>query len=190
MYLIAGLGNPDKKYEATRHNIGFETIDLLAHKAGIKLTKLKHKALWGDGIIGGEKVIIAKPQTYMNLSGESIRDIANFYKIPVENIIIVCDDINLELGTIRIRPKGSDGGHNGLKNIIYQLSNDNFVRIRMGVGAPKGEHYNLADFVLGRFSKEEIEVLTPVANRVTEAVETIIRNDVATAMNRYNGAIK
>ena len=190
MYLIAGLGNPDKKYEATRHNIGFETIDLLAHKTGIKLSKLKHKAVWGDGIIGGEKVIIAKPQTYMNLSGESIRDIASFYKIPPENIIIVCDDINIELGRVRIRPKGSDGGHNGLKSIIYQLASDEFVRIRMGVGAPKGEHYNLADYVLGRFSKEEIEILTPTANRVTEAIEAIIREGVSSAMNKYNGAAK
>ncbi len=190
MYLIAGLGNPEKKYEATRHNIGFETVDLLSHKLNIGITKLKHKALFGEGFIGGEKVIIAKPQTYMNLSGESIRDIAAFYKIPVENVIIICDDINLELGRIRIRPKGSDGGHNGLKSIIYQLADDNFVRIRMGVGAPKGEHYNLADYVLGKFSKEEIEILTDTANRVVEAVECIIKNDVSTAMNRYNGAAK
>lgn len=188
MYLIAGLGNPEKKYEATRHNIGFETIDLLAHKMGISLNKIKHKAVFGDGIISGEKVIIAKPQTYMNLSGESIRDIVNFYKIPPENVIIVCDDINLELGRIRIRPKGSDGGHNGLKSIIYQLASDGFVRIRMGVGAPKGEHYNLADYVLGKFSKEEIEILTPTANRVVEAIEVIIQKDVAAAMNKYNGA--
>ncbi|MBO5007261.1 MAG: aminoacyl-tRNA hydrolase [Clostridia bacterium] len=188
MYLIAGLGNPEKKYEATRHNIGFETIDLLAHKMGISLNKIKHKAVFGDGMISGEKVIIAKPQTYMNLSGESIRDIVNFYKIPVENVIIVCDDINLEIGRIRIRPKGSDGGHNGLKSIIYQLASDGFVRIRMGVGAPKGEHYNLADYVLGKFSKEEIEILTPTANRVVDAVELIIRKDTAAAMNKFNGA--
>lgn len=187
MYLIAGLGNPDKKYEATRHNIGFETIDLLAHKTGIRLNKIKHKAVTGDGIIGGEKVIIAKPQTYMNLSGESIRDIVNFYKIPVSNVIIVCDDINLETGRIRIRPKGSDGGHNGLKSIIYQLASDEFVRIRMGVGAPKNENYDLADYVLGKFSKEEIELLTPVAERVTEAVELIIQKGVTQAMNKFNG---
>ncbi len=188
MYLIAGLGNPDKKYEATRHNIGFETIDLLAHKEGIKLSKLKHKAVLGDGMISGEKVIIAKPQTYMNLSGESIREIASFYKIPTENVIVVCDDINLETGRIRIRPKGSDGGHNGLKSIIYQLSDDNFIRIRMGVGAPKGENYNLADYVLDKFSKEEIEVLTPVANRVIDAIKEIISNNVSSAMNKFNGA--
>ena len=187
MYLIAGLGNPDKKYEATRHNIGFETIDLLAHLTGIKLNKTKHKAVLGDGVIGGEKVIIAKPQTYMNLSGESIRDIVNFYKIPVENVIIVCDDINIETGRIRIRPKGSDGGHNGLKSIIYQLASDAFVRIRMGVGAPKHEDYNLADYVLGKFSKEEIELLTPVAKKVTEAIELIITSGVERAMNKFNG---
>jgi len=187
MYLIAGLGNPDKKYEATRHNIGFETIDLLSHLSGIKLNKTKHKAVMGDGVIAGEKVIIAKPQTYMNLSGESIRDIVNFYKIPVENVIIVCDDINIETGRIRIRPKGSDGGHNGLKSIIYQLASDEFVRIRMGVGAPKHEDYDLADYVLGKFSKEEIELLTPVAKKVTEAIEVIIKSGVQSAMNKFNG---
>lgn len=190
MYLIAGLGNPEKKYDATRHNIGFETVDLIAHKLSIGMTKLKHKALFGEGFIGSEKVILAKPQTYMNLSGESIRDMASFYKIPAENIIIICDDINLETGRIRIRPKGSDGGHNGLKSIIYQLADDGFVRIRMGVGAPKGEHYNLADYVLGKFSKEETEVLTDTANKVADAVECIIKNDVSVAMNRFNGAKK
>ena len=185
MYLIAGLGNPEKKYEATRHNIGFETIDLLCHRMNISPTRLKHKALYTDAVIGGEKVIIAKPQTYMNLSGESIRDIASFYKIPPENIII-----NLALGTVRIRPSGSDGGHNGLKSIIYQLASDKFVRIRMGVGAPDRDRINLADYVLGRFTKEEIEILTPTANRVVDAIETIIKSGVSTAMNRYNGAAK
>ena len=189
MYLIAGLGNPEKKYEFTRHNIGFETIDLLSEKLGISVTKLKHKALWGDGFVGSEKVIVAKPQTYMNLSGESIRDICAFYKIPPENVIIICDDINLETGRIRIRPKGSDGGHNGLKSIIYQLSDDGFVRIRMGVGAPKGEHYDLADYVLGKFSGEEKEILAKTAQRVVDAVECIIKNGVAVAMNRFNGAV-
>ncbi len=187
MYLVAGLGNPDKKYEGTRHNIGFETIDLLVHNLGIKLNKIKHKAVLGDCSICGEKVIIAKPQTYMNLSGESIRDIVNFYKIPVENVIIVCDDINLETGRIRIRPKGSDGGHNGLKSIIYQLNSDEFVRIRMGVGAPKNENYDLADYVLGKFSKQEIEILTPTANKAVDAIECIIKSGVSQAMNLYNG---
>ena len=190
MIIIVGLGNPGKEYVNTRHNIGFEVIDKLADEAGIDGAERKHKALVGKGILDGHKVILAKPQTYMNLSGESIRDIASFYKIPPQNIIIICDDKNLETGRIRIRPKGSDGGHNGLKSIIYQLVSDEFVRIRMGVGAPKGEHYNLADYVLGKFSKEEIEVLTVTANRVVDAVECIIKNDVATAMNRFNGASK
>lgn len=186
MYLVAGLGNPERKYEGTRHNIGFETIDLLAHNWGIRLNKIKHKAVMTDTVFHGDKVLVAKPQTYMNLSGESIRDIVNFYKIPVENVIIVCDDINLEIGRIRIRAKGSDGGHNGLKSIIYQLASDNFVRIRMGVGAPKNKDYDLADFVLGKFSKEEIEILTPTANNVVSAVETIILKDVGAAMNKFN----
>lgn len=187
MYLIAGLGNPDRKYQGTRHNIGFETVDLLAHREGIRLNKLKHKAVFGDGVIAGEKVIAAKPQTYMNLSGESIRDIVSFYKIPVENVIVICDDINLETGRLRIRPKGSDGGHNGLKSVIYQLVSDEFIRIRMGVGAPENEHVDLADYVLGRFSREEAEILAASAERVVSAVETIIADGVACAMNKFNG---
>lgn len=186
MYLVAGLGNPDKKYEGTRHNIGFETVDLLAHNFDIKMNKLKHKAILGELTIGNEKVIIAKPQTYMNLIGESIREIVNFYKIPTENVIIICDDINLETGRIRIRPKGSDGGHNGLKSIIYQLCSDEFVRIRMGVGAPQNKNYDLADYVLGKFSNQEIEILTQTANNAVKAVECIVENGVSQAMNIYN----
>lgn len=187
MYLVAGLGNPDRKYEGTRHNIGFETVDLLVHDLGVKLNKIKHKAVMGDCTLCGEKVIIAKPQTYMNLSGESIREIVNFYKIPVENVIIICDDINLEIGRIRIRAKGSDGGHNGLKSIIYQLCSDKFIRIRMGVGAPQNSDYDLADYVLGKFSKQEIDLLTPTAENTVKAVECIIKSGVSQAMNLYNG---
>ena len=134
MYLIAGLGNPTREYEKTRHNVGFEAIDILADKAGTTVTEKKHKALYGKGYIGGQKVILAKPQTYMNLSGESIREIADFYKIEPENIIILCDDINLSEGQLRIRLKGSAGGHNGLKNIISHLGTQEFPRIRIGVG--------------------------------------------------------
>ncbi len=187
MYLIIGLGNPEEKYSNTRHNMGFDVINELSQKCDIKVSKYKFDALYGMGEINGKKVIMVKPQTYMNLSGESIRDIVNFYKIPVENVIIVCDDINIETGRIRIRPKGSDGGHNGLKSIIYQLASDEFVRIRMGVGAPKHEDYDLADYVLGKFSKEEIELLTPVAKKVTEAIEVIIKDGVQRAMNKFNG---
>ena len=158
MYLIAGLGNPTREYEKTRHNVGFETIDILADKAGTTVTEKKHKALYGKGYIGGQKVILAKPQTYMNLSGESIREIADFYKIEPENIIILCDDINLSEGQLRIRLKGSAGGHNGLKNIISHLGTQEFPRIRIGVGEkPRG--MDLADYVLGRFPKEQQAVM-------------------------------
>ena len=187
MYLIAGLGNPEKKYDCTRHNIGFDTVDIFASKQGISLSKLKFKAVYGDGIIGGEKVIISKPQTYMNNSGESIREMAVFYKIPPENIIIIHDDISLEPGRIRIRPQGSDGGHNGLKSIIYQLNSDKFIRIKMGVGSPPHKDYDLADFVLGRFSKDEIPVMDEEIKKVCMAVECIIKDGVSKAMNMYNG---
>ena len=187
MYLIAGLGNPDKKYDFTRHNIGFDCVDMIASSKGEEIKKLKHKALTESIYIGSEKVILAKPQTYMNLSGESIRDIAEFYKIDPENVIIICDDISLPLGKIRIRPKGTDGGHNGLKSIIYQLCSDQFTRIRVGVGAPTHKDYNLADYVLGKFSPDEIKVLTPILKSMEEIVSCIIRNSCQDAMNKYNG---
>jgi len=146
MYLIAGLGNPEKKYEATRHNIGFETVDLLCHKNGIALNKLKHKALFGEYNVGGQKVIVAKPQTYMNLSGESVVELMNWYKVPMENLIVCYDDIDLEFGRLRIRKNGSAGTHNGMRSIIYLLGRDDFPRVRGGIGrAPAG--WDLADCV-------------------------------------------
>ncbi len=187
MYLIAGLGNPDKKYDMTRHNIGFDCVDMIASDNGSDIKKLKHKALTETIYIGSEKVILAKPQTYMNLSGESIRDIAEFYKIDPENVIIICDDISIPLGKIRIRPKGTDGGHNGLKSIIYQLQSDKFTRIRVGVGAPQHKDYDLADYVLGRFSPDEIKILTPILKSMNEIVLCIIRNSCQDAMNKFNG---
>lgn len=187
MYLIAGLGNPDKKYDMTRHNIGFDCVDMIASDNGSDIKKLKHKALTETIYIESEKVILAKPQTYMNLSGESIRDIAEFYKIDPENVIIICDDISIPLGKIRIRPKGTDGGHNGLKSIIYQLQSDKFTRIRVGVGAPQHKDYDLADYVLGRFSPDEIKVLTPILKSMNEIVLCIIRNSCQDAMNKFNG---
>ena len=186
-FLIVGLGNPGEKYEYTRHNAGFLTLDRLCVEENFKINKIKHKALLGDVKIGGHRCIVMKPQTFMNLSGEAVREAADFYKIPPENIIVLFDDVNFDVGVMRIRRSGSDGGHNGLKSIIYQLASDDFVRIRMGVGAPKGEHYDLADYVLGKFSKEEIEILTPSAERVVSAVETIISGGVAQAMNKFNG---
>ena len=185
MYLIAGLGNPTREYEKTRHNVGFETIDILADKAGTTVTEKKHKALYGKGYIGGQKVILAKPQTYMNLSGESIREIADFYKIEPENIIILCDDINLSEGQLRIRLKGSAGGHNGLKNIISHLGTQEFPRIRIGVGEkPRG--MDLADYVLGRFPKEQQAVMEEAYRDAADAACMMIEEGADAAMNHYN----
>lgn len=186
MYIIAGLGNPGKQYDMTRHNIGFHTIDYMADKLNVKVKKLKFKALYGECEIAGEKTLLIKPQTYMNLSGESIAGFAQFYKINPSNIIIINDDISLETGRIRVRPKGSAGGHNGLKSIIYMLESDEFPRVKMGVGAPKNENYDLADFVLGHFTKEEIPIMEKAIMKASDAAEEIIRAGVASAMNKYN----
>ena len=188
MYLIAGLGNPGTKYEMTRHNIGFHTIDYIADELGVKVKKLKYKGLYGECEIGGEKVLLLKPQTFMNLSGESIVEFVKFFKIPVENVIIISDDISLDTGRIRVRPKGSAGGHNGLKSIIYMLSSDAFPRIRIGVGAPGHSDYDLADYVLGRFSKEEITVLEDAIIKAYKAAQEIIKRGVESAMNKFNSA--
>lgn len=186
MYLVAGLGNPEKKYDNTRHNIGFDAIDLLSDKLGIALTKSKFNAIYGDGYIGSERVILAKPQTYMNLSGMSIGEMAKFYKIPNEDIIIIHDDISLDIGRLRIREKGSAGGHNGLKSIISHLGGDDFIRIKIGVGSPKHEDYDLADYVLGSFLDEERKILSPVLSDTVNAVESIISEGAQRAMNKYN----
>lgn len=187
MYLVIGLGNPGRQYDMTRHNIGFHTIDYIADEYNVKINKLKYKALYGECEMCGEKTYLIKPQTYMNLSGESIIDFVNFFKVPIENIIVISDDINIDTGRLRIRPKGSAGGHNGLKSIIYMLQSDEFARIRMGVGAPKHEDYELADFVLGRFTKEEIPIMEDAIKRAKSAVEEIIKNGPQSAMNKFNG---
>ncbi len=189
MYLIVGLGNPGRDYVGTRHNVGFEALDVIASKYDIKLNKEKFRAVYGEGRIGGERVILAKPQTFMNLSGESVREIMSWYKIAPENLIVIYDDISLEVGTLRIRPKGSAGGHNGVKNIIYQLSTDIFPRIKIGIGAPKTPEYELIDYVLGKFQKEEVDILIKVAIKVAEAVEVIIENGTELAMSKFNGKV-
>ena len=186
MYIIAGLGNPTKTYEGTRHNIGFDMIDAIADKYNIDVTTKKHKALTGKGRIDGVPVILAKPQTYMNLSGESIRDIADFYKIPAENIIIIYDDISLEVGQLRIRKKGSAGGHNGIKNIIAHLGTQEFPRIKVGIGS-KPEGWDLADYVLSKYSKAERECLRDAQQDVAVAAALMVHDDVDGAMNQYNG---
>ena len=184
--VIAGLGNPGNKYEFTRHNVGFKTIDLLSEKHGIKVDRLKHKALLGDGTIKGERVLLVKPQTFMNLSGESMRDIAEWYKLPVGNIIIIYDDVDLPAGTVRIRPKGSSGTHNGMKSVIYQLQSDEFPRIRIGIGkAPDG--WDLADYVLGKFNGDETKTVLQSIERAAEAAVVMVTEGIAAAMNIYNG---
>ena len=185
MYLIAGLGNPSKTYEGTRHNVGFAMIDALADAFQIDVTTKKHKAIVGRGVIEGMKVILAKPQTYMNLSGESIREIADFYKIDPENMIIIYDDISLDVGRLRIRKKGSAGGHNGIKNIIAHLGTDVFPRIKVGVGE-KPQGWDLADYVLSKYSKEEQQALREASDNVIGAVKLMVMDNIDAAMNQYN----
>jgi len=186
--VIAGLGNPGNKYEFTRHNVGFRTIDLISEKYGIRVNRLRHKALLGDGEINGTRVLLVKPQTFMNLSGESIREIYEWYKLPVENIIVIYDDVDLPVGTVRIRPKGSSGTHNGMKSVIYQLQSDNFPRIRIGIGkAPEG--WDLADYVLGRFNDDEARIIAASIERAAEAAAMIVTGGINAAMNLYNRTI-
>lgn len=186
MYIVAGLGNPGKQYFATRHNIGFSAIDYISQKHNIDVSKIKFKGLCGEGFIGSEKVLLLKPQTFMNLSGESVREAATFYKVPPENIIILHDDISLPVGVLRIRTKGSAGGHNGLKSIIAHLNSQQFGRMKIGVGAPDPEK-DLADYVLGRISKEEEKILFDVLGRVCDATQEYIKSGAQSAMNKYNG---
>ena len=190
MFLIAGLGNPGRQYEKTRHNMGFDTIDELIDRHRIPQGGIAHKAMYGKGMIAGEKVLVVKPLTYMNLSGEAIREYVNYYKMdPETELIVIYDDIDLDPGQIRIRKKGSAGGHNGIKSIIAQIGTQNFYRIKVGVGAkPKG--WDLADYVLGRFSPEERELVDKAICDAADAVEMILKDGIEAAMNHYNGAAK
>lgn len=186
MFIIAGLGNPGRQYEGTRHNIGWQVIDELADKYNIRVMESKFKGLIGKGIIEGEKVILLKPLTYMNLSGESVGEAVNFFKIDeTKELIVVADDISLDVGHIRMRKKGSAGGHNGLKNIIAHLGHEEFMRIKMGVG-DKPAGYDLADYVLGHFSKEEEKIIAESKKTAVLAIETIMSDGIDKAMNLYN----
>lgn len=186
MYIIVGLGNPEQKYAGTRHNIGFSAITALADANHISVDTKKHKAMIGKGVIAGQKVILAEPLTYMNLSGESVRELVDYYKIdPAQELIVIYDDINLAPGKLRIRAKGSAGGHNGIKNIIAHLGSQEFARIRIGVGE-KPSGWDLADYVLGRFPKEEEPVIREALEKTTEACEVIMTQDINAAMNRFN----
>ena len=187
MYLIVGLGNPTAKYEKTRHNAGFDVIDAIADKYGIELNLRKGKALCGTGYIEGQKVMLAKPQTYMNLSGDSVSALVNFYKLdPMEDLIVVFDDISLAPGNLRIRKKGSAGGHNGIKDIIAKTGTDQFARVKVGVGE-KPAGWDLADYVLGRFPAEEEPTIRTALEQTVKACETILTDSVEAAMNQFNG---
>lgn len=185
MLLIAGLGNPGKEYENTRHNAGFMALDALADKLGADVSERKHRALCGKAVISGEKVILLKPQTYMNASGESIRAAADYYKIPPEDVVVIYDDISLEPGQLRIRAKGSAGGHNGIKSIIAHLGTQDFPRVKVGVGA-KPPRMDLADYVLGHFSSGERKLMEEAAKEAADAVCEIVEKGIAQAMNDHN----
>lgn len=185
-FMIVGLGNPDKKYAFTRHNAGFLCVDMLAEKHGFTVKKLKFRSLLGDAVLGGHRCLILKPQTYMNLSGEAVREAAAFYKIPPERILVLFDDISLDVGKLRIRRKGTDGGHNGIKNIIYHLASDQFPRIKIGVGKKPHPDYDLADWVLSEFKKDEEAPLKSALENACAAVELLLDGKIDQAMNLYN----
>lgn len=186
MYLIVGLGNPGRQYEGTRHNMGFDTVDRLMDEYRIPSSGVKQKAMYGKGMIGSEKVILIKPMTYMNLSGEAVSAWLNYYKLdPETDLIVIYDDIDQEPGQLRIRAKGSAGGHNGMKSVIGAIGTDRFVRVRIGVGA-KPEGWDLADYVLGHFDPETREVIDDAVGRAADAVRMIIQGDLSGAMTEYN----
>ncbi|NLY82374.1 MAG: aminoacyl-tRNA hydrolase [Clostridiales bacterium] len=184
MKIIVGLGNPGKKYEFTRHNMGFITVEYLADKYSIKLEKLKFRSLIGEGIIEGEKVILVKPQTYMNLSGEAVREIVNFYKISTDDLILIYDDIDTETGYIRIRKFGSAGTHNGMKSVIFQLKTDKFPRVRIGIGKPG--IIPLMHYVTGKISTSEAKLLRQSVEEASGGIASMITEDIDMAMNKFN----
>ena len=185
-FLVVGLGNPEPKYDTTRHNAGFMAIDRIAQKTGCKVDQLKFKSLYGMCEIEGKKVMLMKPSTYMNNSGEAVREASQFYKISPEHIIVIFDDISLDVGKMRIRRKGSDGGHNGIKSIIYLTGSDQYPRIKIGVGKKPHPDYDLAAWVLGHFSDEDMKNLSPVLDNSFEAVKEIVKGNIDRAMNLFN----
>ncbi len=183
MYLIIGLGNPGKKYEDTRHNVGFKTIDYVAERWNIPVKKIRFRALLGEGMVAGEKVILVKPSTFMNASGESVGEIVRYYDIEPEKVIVVQDDVALPTGRLRIRASGSDGGHNGIKSILYHLGSDKFIRLKIGVGGAKGD---MVSHVLGTFSKDDGVAVTTCIKEADAILETIMNEGVQAAMNQFN----
>lgn len=185
-YIVVGLGNPDKKYENTRHNVGFMTVDYIADKTDVKINRIKFKSTVGEGIISGSRVLFMKPSTYMNNSGEAVVEAMKFYKIPPENVIVLLDDINLDVGKMRIRTKGSDGGQKGMRSIIYLSGSDMFPRIKIGVGKKPHPDYDLASWVLSKFTGNELKELEVIAENSLKAVELIIDGKTDRAMNLFN----
>ena len=185
-FMVVGLGNPDRKYTLTRHNSGFLCVDMLSEKLNFRVDKLKFKSLITDTTINGHRCIVMKPQTYMNNSGEAVRECANFYKISPENVIVIYDDISLDVGKLRIRRKGTDGGHNGIKSIIYHLNSDQFPRIKVGCGKKPHPDYDLADWVLSEFKKDEQKALEPALENACKAIELLLDKQIDKAMNLFN----
>lgn len=185
-WLIVGLGNPGEQYEGTRHNVGFQVADELAERAGVPVQKLKFRALTNTAAVGGEKVLLMKPVTYMNLSGEAVRQAADFYKIAPDHVLVVSDDVALPVGKLRIRKGGSAGGHNGLKNIILHLGTEAFPRVRLGVGEKPHPDYDMADWVLGRFTGEDKKAMDAAVKKAADAVECLIRDGADQAMSKFN----
>ena len=187
MYVIVGLGNPGDKYARTRHNVGFDVVELLAGRLGLSFNKLKCKAKLAEGRIGSERVVLAQPQTFMNLSGESVVELMNWYKVKPQNLIIVYDDVDLDAGRLRVRATGSAGTHNGMRSIIGLTGQQTFPRVRVGIGKPDHPGYDLADYVLGRYPKEQQQTMFDAFLRAADAVKEIIQNGTEKAMAKYNG---
>lgn len=185
-YIVVGLGNPDTKYLNTRHNAGFMAIDMISKEYNIQVNRIKFKSLCGNAIIGDKNCLLMKPTTYMNNSGQAVQEAMNFYKVPIENVIVIYDDISLEPSKLRIRRKGSDGGHNGIKSIIYLTGADTFPRIKLGVGKKPHPDYNLADWVLSNFNPNELELMKTSCSNAVRCVELIVQNKIDEAMNKYN----
>lgn len=187
-YMVVGLGNPGKQYEHTRHNAGFMAVDRMAQKLNFSVERLKFKSLCGDALVAGHRALFLKPSTFMNKSGEAVVEAMEFYKIPPQRVIVLFDDISLDVGRMRIRRRGSDGGHNGMKNIIYLSGSDDFPRIKIGIGAKPHPDYNLADWVLSVIPEQQLKLMDPVLNHCVDAVERIITGQIDQAMNLYNKA--
>ena len=186
-WLVVGLGNPGEKYENTRHNVGFLTVDQLADRAGVPVQKLKHRALTNTAEVGGARVLLMKPVTYMNLSGEAVGEAARFYKIPPDHVLVISDDVSLPIGKLRVRRGGSAGGHNGLKSIIQHLGTDQFPRVKIGVGEKPHPDYDMADWVLSKFTGEDLKTITEAVKRAADAAACVVKDGPDKAMNRFNG---